>query len=76
MATAYVLINTDMGAENDVLKELKNIPGIKEVYLVYGVYDIIAKVEAETMEQVKEIITWKIRRLEKVRSTLSMIVME
>ncbi len=76
MATAYVLINTDMGAENDVLKELKNIPGIKEVYLVYGVYDIIAKVEAESMEQVKEIITWKIRRLEKVRSTLSMIVME
>ena len=50
--------------------------GVKEVYLVYGVYDIIAKIEADTMEQVKEIITWKIRRLEKVRSTLSMIVME
>ncbi len=76
MATAYVLINTDMGYEGDVLKELKNIPGIKEVYLVYGVYDIIAKVEADSMEQVKEIITWKIRRLEKVRSTLSMIVMD
>ncbi|MGC8569016.1 MAG: Lrp/AsnC family transcriptional regulator [Nitrososphaeria archaeon] len=76
MATAYVLINTDMGYEGDVLKELKNIPGVKEVYLVYGVYDIIAKVEAESMEQVKEIITWKIRRLEKVRSTLSMIVMD
>ncbi|MCL4343840.1 MAG: Lrp/AsnC ligand binding domain-containing protein [Nitrososphaerota archaeon] len=76
MATAYVLINADMGSENDVLKELKNISGINEAYLVYGVYDIIAKVEAETMEQVKEVITWKVRRLEKVRSTLSMIVME
>lgn len=76
MATAYVLINADMGSENDVLNELKNISGISEAYLVYGVYDIIAKVEAETMEQVKEVITWKVRRLEKVRSTLSMIVME
>ncbi|MGC8558647.1 MAG: Lrp/AsnC family transcriptional regulator [Nitrososphaeria archaeon] len=76
MATAYVLINADMGSENDVLKELKNINGVKEAYLVYGVYDIIAKVDADTMEQVKEIITWKVRRLEKVRSTLSMIVME
>ena len=76
MPSAYVLINTDMGAENEVLKELKNINGVAEAYLVYGVYDLIAKVEAETMEQVKEIITWKIRRLEKVRSTLSMIVME
>ncbi|MDP8023137.1 MAG: Lrp/AsnC family transcriptional regulator [Nitrososphaeria archaeon] len=76
MATAYVLINTDMGYEGDVLKQLKDMQGVKEVYLVYGVYDIIAKIEADTMEQVKEIITWKIRRLEKVRSTLSMIVME
>ncbi|MFP3130521.1 MAG: Lrp/AsnC ligand binding domain-containing protein [Nitrososphaeria archaeon] len=76
MATAYVLINTDMGYEGEVLKQLKEMQGVKEVYLVYGVYDIIAKIEADTMEQVKEIITWKIRRLEKVRSTLSMIVME
>ncbi|MFP3132699.1 MAG: Lrp/AsnC ligand binding domain-containing protein [Nitrososphaeria archaeon] len=76
MATAYVLINTDMGYEGEVLKQLKEMQGVKEVYLVYGVYDIIAKIEAESMEQVKEIITWKIRRLEKVRSTLSMIVME
>ncbi|MFP3224207.1 MAG: Lrp/AsnC ligand binding domain-containing protein [Nitrososphaeria archaeon] len=76
MATAYVLINTDMGYEGEVLKQLKEMQGVKEVYLVYGVYDLIAKIEAESMEQVKEIITWKIRRLEKVRSTLSMIVME
>ncbi len=76
MPSAYVLINADMGTENEVLKELKSINGITEAYLVYGVYDLIAKVEAETMEQVKEIITWKVRRLEKIRSTLSMIVME
>lgn len=49
---------------------------MKDVYVVYGVYDIVAKVEADTMEKVKETITWNIRRLDKVRSTLTMIVVE
>jgi DNA-binding Lrp family transcriptional regulator len=43
---------------------------------VYGVYDIVAKVSADTMDKLKEIVTWKIRRLDKVRSTLTMIVVE
>ncbi|MHC1586518.1 MAG: Lrp/AsnC ligand binding domain-containing protein, partial [Candidatus Hecatellaceae archaeon] len=52
------------------------VKNVKEAYIVYGVYDIIAKVEAETMDKLKEIITWNIRRLEKVRSTLTMMVIE
>jgi DNA-binding Lrp family transcriptional regulator len=73
---AYVLINADLGAEEQLIKELKSIENVKEVYVVYGVYDIVAKVQADSMEKVKETITWKIRRLEKVRSTLTMIVVE
>jgi DNA-binding Lrp family transcriptional regulator len=76
MPTAFVLINADLGAEEELVKELRQIENVKEVYVVYGVYDIIAKVEAESMEKVKETITWKIRRLDKVRSTLTMIVVE
>ncbi|MDG7036613.1 MAG: Lrp/AsnC ligand binding domain-containing protein [Nitrososphaerota archaeon] len=76
MPTAFVLINADLGSENEISKDLKAIPNVKEVYVVYGVYDVVAKVEADTMEKVKETITWNIRRLEKVRSTLTMIVME
>ena len=76
MSTAFVLINADLGAEEEVVKEIKNTEHVKEVYIVYGVYDIVAKIEADTMEKVKETITWKIRRLEKVRSTLTMIVVE
>jgi len=76
MPTAYVLINADLGAEEDLVKELKNIEYVTEVYVVDGVYDVIAKVEASKMEVVKETITWKIRRLEKVRSTLTMMVVE
>jgi len=76
MPKAFVLINTEIGSEADVLKDLKKVEGIEEAYSVYGVYDIIAKVSAETMEKLKEIVTWRIRRLDKVRSTLTMIIIE
>jgi len=74
LATAFVLINAEIGAENEVLKDLKAIKEIKEAHMVYGVYDIIARVETETMQELKDTISWKIRRLDKVRSTLTMIV--
>lgn len=74
MATAFVLINAEIGAESEVLKDLKTIPEVKEAHMVYGVYDIIARVETETMQELKDTISWKIRRLDKVRSTLTMIV--
>ena len=76
MPKAFVLINAELGAEDSLIKELKNTENVSEVYVVYGVYDIVAKIEADTMEKVKETITWKIRRLEHVRSTLTMIVVE
>jgi DNA-binding Lrp family transcriptional regulator len=73
---AFVLINADLGSEEELVAELKKITNVTEVYVVYGVYDLISKVEADTMDKVKETITWHIRRLEKVRSTLTMIVVE
>lgn len=76
MPMAFVLINADLGMEEELVKQLRGIENVKEVYVVYGVYDIVAKIAAETMEKVKETITWKIRRLDKVRSTLTMIVVE
>jgi DNA-binding Lrp family transcriptional regulator len=74
MATAFVLINAEIGAETEVLKGLKDIKEVKEAHMVYGVYDIIARIETDTMQELKDIISWKIRRLDKVRSTLTMIV--
>jgi len=73
---AFVLINTEIGSETEVLKALKKVSGVKEAYNVYGVYDIVAKIQAETMDKLKEMVTWHIRRLDKVRSTLTMIVTE
>ena len=76
MPIAFVLINSEIGSEGEVLRELKKMDGVKEAYTVYGVYDVIAKVEASSMDKLKDIITWRIRKLEKVRSTLTMIVIE
>ena len=74
MATAFVLINAEIGEENRVHMQLKEIPEVKETYMVYGVYDIIARVQTETMQELKDVLSWKIRRLDKVGSTLTMIV--
>ena len=76
MASAFVLINTEIGSESEVLEQIKKIDAIEESYMVYGVYDVVAKVSADTMEKLKEIVTWKVRRLDKVRSTLTMILIE
>jgi len=76
MPIAFVLINTEIGSESDVLKALKDVEGIEEAYSVYGVYDIIAKIRADSMDKLKDIVTWRIRRMNKVRSTLTMIVIE
>ena len=76
MPIAFILINSEIGAEESVLNSLRDLEGVEEAYIVYGVYDIIAKIREETMEKLKELITWKIRRLDKVRSTLTMIIVE
>ena len=76
MPSAFVMINTEVGAEKEVLERLRKITDIKESYAVFGIYDIVAKIEADSMEKLKEIIDWRIRRLDKVRSTLTMIVTE
>ena len=73
MAMAFVLLISVLGFEDDILEVLKDIPGVREAFKVYGVYDIILKVEADTMDKIKEMII-KIRTMEKVRSTISMIV--
>ena len=73
---AYVLINTEIGCIPEVLTAIQKIKNVTEAHSVYGVYDIVAKIEGETMSKLKDVVTWKIRRLNRVRSTLTMIVME
>jgi DNA-binding Lrp family transcriptional regulator len=76
MPRAFVLINVESGSEDEVLKELKNLEGVEEAYFSYGVYDLVTKIKADSMEHLKEMVTRKIRALSKVRSTLTLIMME
>ena len=74
MPMAYLLINTEE-FDQRLMKELRNIKGVEEAYPLYGVYDIIIRTKADTMDQIKEIHN-KIRKMEKVRQTLTMIAHE
>lgn len=69
-----MLLNADLASEDLVLNELREIEGITEVYKVHGVYDIVAKVEAQTFSKLKEIISRKLRGINAIRSTITMMV--
>ena len=70
---AYVLINTELGRESEVTEALRGVKEITAIYSLYGVYDVIAEVEAETMDEVKEVVFNHIRRLGHVRNTMTLI---
>jgi len=76
MTIAYVLINCDLGYEEQIIEELKHISDIKEVHGTFGAYDILAKVESANVENLRDTITWKIRKLDRVRSTLTLMVID
>jgi len=76
MPTAYLLLNTEIGTENQVLKALKKIEGVEEAHHLWGVYDIIANVKADNMEKLKYIVTKRIEKIGKINSKLTMIISE
>ena len=76
MPRAYVLFNVESGSEDNVLKQLRNINNVEEAYVSYGVYDLVIRVKADTMEELKNSVTHKIRTIKQVRSTLTLIMME
>ena len=81
MPTAYVLLNSDLGSDQAIISKIKEIldkeENIKyEVQGVYGVYDIVLKVSSDNSEKLRGVITNKIRKIGKVQSTLTMMVIE
>ena len=76
MATAYVLINCELGSEESIIQELKNLDGVIEVHGTFGAYDILAKIDSSTVDVLRETITWKIRKIDQIRSTLTLMGIE
>jgi len=76
MAIAYVLINCDLGYEEQIIEELKHISDVKEIHGTFGAYDIFAKVESDQITTLRETITSKIRKIDRIRSTLTLMAIE
>jgi len=76
MVTAYILINCELGSEESIIQQLKNIDDISEVNGTFGAYDILAKIESPTVDVLRETITWKIRKIDQIRSTLTLMGIE
>ncbi len=74
METAYVLIVSETGSEQRVIEKLLMIDEIKEVNPVWGAYDIVVKIVEPTSDSVREIITGRIRMIEGIKTTVSLIV--
>ncbi len=73
MTIAYVLVSCDLGFDAETIHEIKQVEDVKEVRGVYGAYDIIVKLESANVENLRDTITWKIRKLNRVRSTLTLM---
>ncbi len=76
MREALVCVNTNLNSTEDVYRELKACPEIKEVFKVRGIYDIIARVKGENFEDLVNIVNRRIKRLSQVQTILSMMIIE
>ena len=76
MIDAFILINCELGSEKKIISELKTFSDVKEVQGTFGAYDIIIKISSESIEKIRETISWKIRKIKKIRSTLTLTKVE
>jgi DNA-binding Lrp family transcriptional regulator len=76
MPRAYVLLSVSSGSEEQVRKDAQKIEGVEEVYVSYGVYDLVVKINSASMEQLKDLVTHHLRRVDNVRSTLTLILVD
>ncbi len=74
MTNAYILLNVEGGTEDDVLNQVRKIPGIEQAHVSYGVYDLIIKVKTNTMQELRDVVTHRIRQIKQVQSTLTLLI--
>ncbi len=81
MPIAFILLNSDLGSDQEIVTKIKEILGVEkglkyDVQGVYGIYDIVVKIESDNADHLRSVITSKIRKIEKVQSTLTMMVID
>jgi DNA-binding Lrp family transcriptional regulator len=74
MTSAFLFINAELLFIEDVINKLKEVPEIVDIYKVQGVYDIVARVNSDTEEKLKELVSERIRRIDKITGTVTVII--
>ena len=74
MHKGFVLLNCDLGAEEYIIEELKQIPQVTNAYVTFGAYDVIVEIDADSQETFDETVALKIRRLTRIVSTMTLNV--
>ncbi|BDQ31128.1 MAG: Lrp/AsnC ligand binding domain-containing protein [Nitrosopumilus sp.] len=73
MTDAYVMLNCELGAESQILEELRQIEQVVDVFETIGTHDMLVKIQAENFEKIREIVSWNIQKMKNVRSTATLI---
>ena len=73
MTDAYVMLNCELGAEVGIIEKLRELEEVKDVFETIGTHDMLVKLEAANFEKIREIVSWNIQKLAKVRSTATLI---
>ena len=73
MTDAYVMLNCELGAEAEIIEKLKELEQVVDVFETIGTHDMLVKLQAENFEKIREIVSWNIQKLDKVRSTATLI---
>ena len=71
---AFVLITVKLGLEDQVLEDIKTIEEVEDAYLTYGLYDLVIRIQVDSIDKLKEILTHKFRAIKNIKSTLSLIL--
>ena len=74
MEKAYILVSCEIGTENELASKLEKINEVKHVTITYGDYDIVIEADTDNAAKMDELITSQIRKLEKIRSTITLRV--
>ena len=70
---AFVLLNTELGMESTIIDALNGVAEITNIHSLYGIYDLIIEMEADSMDKIKEVVFNKVRRLDNVKSTITLL---
>jgi DNA-binding Lrp family transcriptional regulator len=73
MTDAYVMLNCELGAEAEIIEKLKELEQVTDVFETIGTHDMMVKLQAENFEKIREIVSWNIQKLPKVRSIATLI---